>query len=192
MWWPPCCEDGAQCQSFDSPSALKPLSNMTNTANLTITQREKKKKDLDSPATDPERYYGALSISACFLSETAPTGLNRVSLMSKTRGEINESGIRLFLTNQGSKAGFYAVHIDCNGPVEPIRMTWGQGDFRDEGKLYLWRNANEQRGKACQVPNINLPLCKGKKLGINQEADLKSIWHENKNGSLQIQWCVTV
>lgn len=45
--------------------------------------------------------------------------------------------------------------------------------------------------KTCQAPNINLPCCKGKKLGINQVTDFKSIWHENKNASLQIQWCLT-
>lgn len=103
-----------------------------------------RKKGLDSLATDPERYYSALSIAACFLSETASVGLSRVFLMSKMRGKINESGIRLFLTNQGAKAGFYAVHIDSSSPVEPIRMARGLQDLRDEGNRYLWRNANEQ------------------------------------------------
>lgn len=65
-----------------------------------------RERDLDSLATDPECYYGALSIAACFLSETTPAGLNRVSLMSKMKGKINESGIRSFLTNQGAKTGF--------------------------------------------------------------------------------------
>lgn len=151
-----------------------------------------REKDLDSLATDPERYFWALLIAACFLSETAPAGLTRVSLRSKTKGKINKSGIRLSLTNQGAKAVFYAVHIDCNSPVEPIGVAWGLEDFRHEGKLYLWRNANEQREKHAKLQTSTCPTAKERNLAVIRKQILNQSGMNNKNGSLQIQWCLAV
>lgn len=86
--------------------------------------------------------------------------------MSKMRGEINESGIRSFLTNRGSKAGFQTVHIDCNGPVEPIRIASGLEDLEDEGKLFLRRNANEQHEKHAKFQTSTCPTVKERNLAL--------------------------